>query len=108
MNQPSRPPMLRSEARVATSRSERYAKQLCSHAAHMASRAEWTPPGGIIEFPGGMGTCRITSEPGHLVLALETADRANLDTLQQIISRDITRFASRESLTVQWAPPSER
>jgi hypothetical protein len=49
---------------------ERYAKQLCSHAAWKAPRAEWTPPEGVIEFPDDMGTCRITAEPDHLVLAV--------------------------------------
>jgi hypothetical protein len=74
MNPTSQPPILRSEAHVSTSRSERYAKQLCNHAAHMASRAQWRPPQGIIEFPANLGTCRITSEPGRLVLALQSAD----------------------------------
>jgi hypothetical protein len=68
----------------------------------MASRARWTPPEGVIEFPGSLGTCQITSEPGHLVLVLQTTDTASLARLQQIIASDIKRFAGREGLTVEW------
>jgi hypothetical protein len=67
---------VRSNARVPTARSARYAKQLCSHAVWKTPRAQWTPPNGVIEFPGGLGTCRITAEPDCLVLAVEAADPA--------------------------------
>lgn len=93
---------VRSQARVPTSRSERYARQLCAHAARMAPHAEWNPPEGRIEFPDGMGTCRVTAEPGGLVLTIEATSPANLTVLQQIIGRDIERFARREGLTVSW------
>jgi hypothetical protein len=95
---------VRSQARVPTTSSARYAKQLCSHAAWKTPRARWTPPNGVIEFPGGMGTCRITAEPDCLVLAIEAANPANLARLQQIIGGNIERFAAREGLTVEWVP----
>jgi hypothetical protein len=95
---------VRSQARVPTARSARYAKQLCSHAAWKTPNAQWTPPHGVIEFPGGIGTCRITAEPDHLVLAIEATDPANLARLQQIIGANIERFTAREGLTVQWVP----
>ncbi len=98
----SQKPIMRSEARVPTPRGDRYAKQLCSHGARMARHAEWTPPEGVIEFPDQMGTCRMTSEPDHLVLAVEATDPANLTRLQQIVGRNIERFASREGLKVEW------
>jgi hypothetical protein len=94
--------MMRSEARVPTPKGERYAKQLCNHAARMTCRAEWTPPEGVIEFPDDMGICRITAEPDHLVLAVEAMDPANVERLQQIVGRDIERFASRDGLKVEW------
>lgn len=97
--------MTRSEARVPTPRSERYAKQLCNHAAHMTPHAEWNPPEGLIEFPDAMGTCRITAKPEHLVLILEATDSANLARMQQIISRNIERSGGREGLTVEWSQP---
>jgi hypothetical protein len=95
-------PMTRSEARVPTPRAERYAKQLCGHAAWKARRAEWTPPHGVIDFPDDMGTCRITAEPGHLRLALEADGAANLARMQQIVGDNIERFAGRDGLTVEW------
>jgi hypothetical protein len=94
--------LMRSEARVPTPKSDRYAKQLCSHAAWKAPRSEWTPPDGVIQFPDNMGTCRITAKPDHLVLAVEATDSANLARMQQIIGGNIERFASRDGLKVQW------
>ncbi len=74
----------------------------------MASRAEWTPPEGRIEFPDDMGTCRILTEPGHLILTLQATDPASLGRLQQIIGSNVSRFASREGLNVEWAHQSDR
>lgn len=91
-----------SHARVATGRSERYGKQLCDHAAWKASHAQWTPPDGVIEFPGSTGTCRITARPDCLLLAVEAATPADLARLQRIIGGNIERFAAREGLTVTW------
>jgi hypothetical protein len=101
-NPVSQQAMVRSEARVPTPRGERYAKQLCSHAARMTPRAEWSPPAGVIEFPDSAGICRMTAEPDQLVLTLEATDSANLARLQQIVGGNIERFANREGLTVEW------
>ncbi len=98
----SQKPMMPSEARVPTPRGERYAKQLCRHAARMTPRTEWNPPKGVIEFPDAMGTCRMTAEPDQLVLTLEATDSANLARLQQIVGGNIERFANREGLKVEW------
>jgi hypothetical protein len=95
-------PVTRSTARVATPKAERYAKQLCDHAAWKARRAEWTPPAGVIEFPDDMGTCRVTAEPGRLVLTVEAADPGNLARMEQIVGANIERFARRDGLTVAW------
>ncbi|TDU02497.1 hypothetical protein EDD99_0892 [Streptomyces sp. 846.5] len=92
-----------SHARVPTERSERYGKQLCDHAAWKASRAEWTPPDGVIEFPGSTGVCRVSAESDCLRLSIEAATPADLARLQQIIGGNIERFAAREGLTVTWA-----
>lgn len=98
----------RAEARVPTPKAARYAKQLCGHAARMTSRATWNPPEGLIEFPGGIGTCRVTAEPEHLVLIVEGADAAGLQRMTQIIGGDIERFGTRERLTVTWVPRPDR
>ena len=96
--------VVRAEASVPTERAERYAKQLCSHAAWKAPRAEWTPPDGIVEFPDGMGICRLTAEPDCLKLAIEATSPANLAEMQQIIGGLVARFAGRERLEVSWTP----
>lgn len=98
----------RSEARIPTAKGERYAKQLCSHAAWKTPRAEWTPPNGVIEFPDDMGTCRMTAEPDHLLLIVEGTNPANLARIQQIIGGNIERFANRDGLTVEWIQGSDR
>lgn len=82
--------------------SERYTKQLCAHAAWRTPRAEWTPPDGVIEFPDYMGTCRMTAEPDHLLIAIDATGPANLARIEQIIGVNIERFASRDGLTVEW------
>ena len=94
----------RATAIIPTTRSERYAKQLCQHAAHMACQADWTAPTGIIEFPDSMGTCRLTAEAERLVLTVDGSSPANLDRMRQILEHDIERFARRDTLTVQWQP----
>ncbi|MEY9836284.1 DUF2218 domain-containing protein [Streptacidiphilus sp. EB103A] len=101
---PDRSTPLTSRARVPTSRSARYAKQLCSHAGWKAARAQWTEPHGVIEFPGGTGRCTVTAEPDCLLLAVEAADPQELATMQRIIGANIERFAAREGLTVRWVP----
>ena len=101
---PDRGTPLMSRARIPTSRSARYAKQLCSHAAWKAASAQWTEPHGVIEFPGGTGRCTVTAEPDCLVLAVQAADPQELANVQRIIGSNIERFAAREGLTVQWIP----
>jgi hypothetical protein len=91
-----------SEARVATVNGERYASQLCKHAAHMGPRVEWNPPNGTIEFPDEVGTCRLTVWPDSLVLSVESKDPANLAKMQRIIGDDIKRFAYLEGVKVAW------
>jgi ubiquinone/menaquinone biosynthesis C-methylase UbiE len=91
-----------STARVPTPRAERYARQLCDHAAHMACAASWTPPEGVIEFPDAAGTCRLAADAAHLVLTAEAADPADLTRIRRIVGRDIERFGGREGLTVHW------
>ncbi len=44
----------------------------------------------------------MTAEPDLLVLAVEATDPADLAKIQQIVGRNIERFASRENLKVPW------
>jgi hypothetical protein len=58
----------------------------------------------VIEFPNGLGSCRITAEPDCLLLTLVATDPADLARMEQIIGGDIERFAARENLNVRWQP----
>lgn len=93
---------MRSEARVPTPSADRYAKRLCKHAAHMAPRVEWTPPDGVIWFPGG-GTCRIEAGPDELVLVAEAANPEELARIRAIVGGDLERLARRDGLEVTWS-----
>ncbi|MEU3613729.1 DUF2218 domain-containing protein [Streptomyces sp. NPDC006872] len=92
--------MALSEARVATDRPHRYAKQL---AAHLGRRAEtvWDEEKGVgrITFAQGAGT--LTAVDGALLLALET-DTEHLDRLEDVIGRHLVRFGTRDELVVEW------
>lgn len=94
--------MVNSEARIATSSADRYAKQLTNHATRMGARSEWAPPDGVVEFPQG-GTCRVTARPEELVLRAEAPTPSQLATIQAIIAADLERFGHRHGISVQWS-----
>lgn len=95
-------PAVEASARVPTPKAERYARQLCAHARWKAPRVEWAPPNGVIEFPGGMGTCRLSATADHLLLVVTAADAAGLAAIRQILTGNLERFANRDGLTVEW------
>lgn len=72
-----------SEARVPTEKADKYANRLCKHFAHKIE-AEWAPPEGVAEFPE-LGTCRMESRPGELVLRIEAPDAERLDRVQGVV-----------------------
>ncbi len=92
------------ETSIPTERAEHYAKQLCSHAAGRTSRAEWTPQQGVIEFPGGTGTCRLTADPAHLKIVIEAKNPAILAEMEEIVGGLVAQFAGREQPAVRWTP----
>ena len=51
-----------------------------------------------------MGTCSVRSEPGQLVLAIESDNPESLARMQKIIADNIARLAFREGLTLAWGP----
>ncbi|MGW6914095.1 DUF2218 domain-containing protein [Kitasatospora sp. NPDC054939] len=92
--------MSRSEARVATDRPARYAKQL---AAHMGRKIEahWSEETGRGTLTFGAGTATLTAEPGALLLAVE-GDAEHLPGLEDVVGRHLVRFGSRDELVVAW------
>ncbi|WP_308406076.1 DUF2218 domain-containing protein [Streptomyces naphthomycinicus] len=92
-------------ARVATDRPARYIRQLVSHMGHKASTA-LTPDGrGTITVAAG--SCTLTPAPDRLELTATAADAASLTLVQDVITRHLVRFATREELTVEWSAPAD-
>ncbi|WP_316529177.1 DUF2218 domain-containing protein [Kitasatospora brasiliensis] len=92
--------MPRSEARVATDRSGRYAKQL---AAHMGRKIEavYSEETGRGTLVFGAGTATLEARPDALLLAVE-GERENLPGLEDVVGRHLVRFGAREELVVEW------
>jgi hypothetical protein len=93
--------MPRSEARVATDRPHRYAKQLASHLGRR-SRTSWdeeTGEGGIV-FQDGTGA--LTATEGALLLAVEAGDAGQLAVLEDVVGRHLVRFGTKDELVVEW------
>ncbi|MFF7330067.1 DUF2218 domain-containing protein [Streptomyces sp. NPDC008150] len=92
--------MTRTEARVATDRPHRYAKQLASHLGRR-STTTWDEEGGVgtIVFQNGTGS--LTAAEGALLLTVET-DPENLDLLEGVVGRHLVRFGTKDELVVTW------
>ncbi|HUB97006.1 MAG TPA: DUF2218 domain-containing protein [Stellaceae bacterium] len=90
---------VRAEARVVTTRAERYLIQLCKHFEHrlpvVRAGAE-----GSITFPSG--TCHMTADGDLLVLGAHAKDDTLLDQLEQVVSRHLERFAFRDKPEIAW------
>ncbi|WP_344986876.1 DUF2218 domain-containing protein [Nonomuraea helvata] len=92
-----------STAHVATSRPERYVKQLISHMSHKAA-AELTDHGrGTIAFRHG--TCTLVSAGDELILIAAAADNDAVAGVQDVITRHLLRFATQEELRIDWTEP---
>ncbi|MEU7895109.1 DUF2218 domain-containing protein [Nonomuraea sp. NPDC049152] len=92
-----------STAHVATERPERYIKQLVAHMGHKAT-AELTIDGrGTITFRHG--GCVLSPAGDHLRLIATAADVEALAGVQDVVTRHLLRFATREELRVEWTAP---
>jgi uncharacterized protein len=118
--------MLTSEAQIETERPSRYLVQLCRHAAGMNRmrghwprkhaggdslplgevqlRAEWSETHGVIGL-SPWGQCTLAANANALRLQIEATDEDCLQRIQDVITRDLTRFGRRERLTVSWHRP---
>ncbi|GIH17933.1 GNAT family N-acetyltransferase [Rugosimonospora africana] len=94
--------MYYSAARVATDRPERYIKQLVSHLGDKAS-TELTEDGrGTITT--SRGVCSLVPSPGRIDLIAKAEDVERLAAVEDVVGRHLVRFATRDQLTVDWAP----
>ncbi|MEU4659165.1 DUF2218 domain-containing protein [Streptomyces sp. NPDC023723] len=92
--------MPRSQARVATDRPHRYARQLAAHLGRRV-RTDWDEAAaeGHLVFPDGTGT--LVATEGALLLTVEApADR--LARLEDVVGRHLVRFGARDELVVAW------
>ena len=89
-----------STAAVATTRPERYAKQLVAHMARKVTAA-WDEDGGTgrVSFPTAELTLRRGADA--LLLAL-TAEPGELDRWEGVVGRHLVRFGTRDELVVAW------
>jgi hypothetical protein len=111
------------EAQIETDRPSRYLTQFCKHAAARAGghgprmhlrailgrrevqvQAEWSETHGVVTFDP-WGQCTLTANAAILTLRVEATDEDNLGRIQDVITRDFTRFGRRERLTVAWRRP---
>jgi hypothetical protein len=86
---------------VATSRPERYIKQLVSHFGNKV-KAELTAEGGRLEFD--FGTCDLKAVPTGIELIGTAEDPAQLVTLKDVVARHLVRFGANDQLSVSWTP----
>ncbi|MGW3289974.1 DUF2218 domain-containing protein [Streptomyces sp. NPDC001002] len=92
--------MPQSEARVATDRPQRYAKQLASHLGRR-SETSWDEEKGEGRIVFQNGTGSLTAVEGALLLAVET-DADHLDLLEDVVGRHLVRFGTKDELVVEW------
>jgi len=118
--------MLTAEAHVQTEHPDRYLVQLCRHAQQVhrlrhrprhdragahpppkVEHVEWSQTRGTVDL--GWGRCTMQVSGNLLTLRAEATDEEKLQQVQDIVSRDIERFGSRDHLTVSWqrvGPPT--
>ena len=114
--------MLTAEAQIETERPSRYLVQFCKHAAAMGAThghgprvhlramlgrrevrvyADWSETHGVVTFDP-WGRCTATANADTLTLRVEATDEENLGRIQDVITRNFTRFGRRARLTVAW------
>jgi caffeoyl-CoA O-methyltransferase len=96
--------MPESVARVVTDRPERYVKQLVGHLGNRRTTRLSDDGIGFIVFEDGR--CVLQPGDGVLVLTASADDIAGLDHVRDVVARHLTRFGSRDGLTVTWSDPS--
>ncbi|MFJ4798953.1 DUF2218 domain-containing protein [Kitasatospora purpeofusca] len=92
--------MPRSEARVTTDRSARYAKQLAAHMGRKI-KADWSEETGHGTLVFGAGIATLEATPDALLLAVE-GETENLPGLEDVVGRHLVRFGARDELVVEW------
>jgi hypothetical protein len=95
------PRLVSATAFVATSRPERYIKQLVSHFGNKVE-TELTDEGGRLQFD--FGICELKTSPSGIELIGTAEDEAQLETLKDVVARHLVRFGANDQLEVTWSP----
>ena len=82
-----------------TENASRHLAALCQHFARKtaASHDDHT---GHVEFP--FGQCTLTADSASLALTATAPDAAGLDTVMEVLTRHLERFAFRENPRLEW------
>ena len=87
------------QAMVETANPSLNLKKLCRHFSHKAD-TEFDDMRGEIRFPFGVAT--LAAQADELVLHGRADSEEALDRLEQVMASHLVRFASKESLVVEW------
>jgi uncharacterized protein len=93
------PDRVAATAFVATSRPERYIKQLVSHFGNKV-KTELTDEGGRLEFD--FGICDLKAVPRGIEVIGTAEDATHLETLKDVVARHLVRFGANDQLSVSW------
>ena len=114
--------MLTAEAHIQTERASRYLVQLCRHADSMNHKGhrlrlhvgkaqarpellhvEYSDTDGILRL--NWGQCTMQASPDTLTLRVDATDEEDLRRIQDLITADLERFATRDQVKVHWLRP---
>lgn len=90
---------LSARADVATSRPDRYAKQLVSH---LGRKLAFTTTGPASAASIGTGTGTVVVGHGVLTLLADAADLEALELVKDVLGSHLERFGERDALAVDW------
>lgn len=74
-------------------------KKLCRHFSHKAE-TQFDDERGEIQFP--FGTVVLDAQPEELIMQGRSDSEEELERLEGVIASHLVRFASKESLVVEW------
>jgi hypothetical protein len=93
--------MTQSQARVSTSRPDRYAKQLVSH---LGRRNPPRQEGTGTRLTLDRGSSMVTPGEDFLMLQVYADTAEDLAFAEDVVARHLVRFGEQDQLTVQWEP----
>ncbi|GAA5180642.1 hypothetical protein GCM10023322_13400 [Rugosimonospora acidiphila] len=94
--------MYYSAARIATTRPDRYVKQLVSHLSHGAPADLDDEGRGSVTL--SLGACSLVPSADRIDLVARASNAEDLTGVQDVIARHLLRFATQDELAVDWAP----